>query len=185
MKTTLFLVWLTGATMAAAGPWRVEQADVRVVCPMTVGGSFAAKTTALSGSVTPSTHHSPSFDGNLVVDLRTLDTGIGLRNEHLRERYLEVSKAPGYENAILSDIELKGVDPVAPEGKGTFTGSLALHGVKNTVAGSVEARKAGAGIRVKAMFPVNLADFHIDEPSYLGVGVKDTVQVEVAFTIAQ
>jgi polyisoprenoid-binding protein YceI len=185
MKTTLFLVWLAGATIAAAGPWRVEQADVRVVCPMTVGGSFAAKTKALSGSVTPSTHHSPAFDGSLAVDLRTLDTGIDLRNEHLRERYLEVSKAPGYDNAILSDIDLKGVDPVTPEGKGSFTGSLALHGVKNTVTGSVEARKAGAGIRVKATFPVNLADFHIDEPSYLGVGVKDTVQVEVAFTIAQ
>ena len=149
MKTTLFLLWLAGATIAAAAPWRVEQADVRVVCPMTVGGSFAAKTTALSGSVTPSTHHSPAFDGSLAVDLRTLDTGIGLRNEHLRERYLEVSKAPGYDNAILSDIDLKGVDPVAPEGKGSFTGSLALHGVKNPVAGSVEAHKAGAGIRVK------------------------------------
>jgi len=57
--------------------------------------------------------------------------------------------------------------------------------VKNTVTGSVEARKAGAGIRVKATFPVNLSDFHIDEPSYLGVGIKDTVQVEVTFTIAQ
>lgn len=185
MKTTLVLVWLAGATIAAATPWRVEQADVRVVCPMTVGGSFAAKTSALSGSVTPNANHSPAFDGSLAVDLRTLDTGIGLRNEHLRERYLEVSKAPGYDNAILSDIDLKGVDPVAPEGKGSFTGSLALHGVKNPVAGSVEAHKAGAGIRVKAMFPVNLSDFHIDEPSYLGVGVKSTVQVEVAFTIAQ
>jgi hypothetical protein len=91
MKTTLVLVWLAGATIAAATPWRVEQADVRVVCPMTVGGSFAAKTSALSGSVTPNANHSPAFDGSLAVDLRTLDTGIGLRNEHLRERYLEGS----------------------------------------------------------------------------------------------
>ena len=28
------------------------------------------------------------------VDLRTLDTGIGLRNAHLRDNYLEVSRGP-------------------------------------------------------------------------------------------
>jgi hypothetical protein len=36
-----------------------------------------------------------------------------------------------------------------------------------------------------ASFPVNLPDYNIPEPRYLGVRVKDTVQVEVAFTTAQ
>ena len=42
---------------------------MRVICPMTVGGSFDVKTAALSGSVT------------------------ALRNEHLRATYLEVDRA--------------------------------------------------------------------------------------------
>ena len=69
--------------------------DVRVICPMTIGGSFDAKTTALSGAVTASGSGSAALDGSLAVDLRTLDTGISLRNEHLRENYLEVDQRAG------------------------------------------------------------------------------------------
>jgi polyisoprenoid-binding protein YceI len=185
MKPTVLVVFFTGATIVAAGPWPVGQGDVRVMCPITVGGSFEAKTTALSGSVTASASGSPAFEGSLAVDLRTLDTGISLRNDHLREKYLEVDKAPGYDKAVLSEIDLKGLKPDAPDGKGAFTGSLTLHGVKKSVTGPVEVRKAGTGLRVKASFPVNLSDYNISEPSYLGVGVKNTVQFEVTFTVTQ
>jgi polyisoprenoid-binding protein YceI len=185
MKTTVLVAFFTGATIVAAGTWPVGQGDVRVMCPITVGGSFDAKTTALSGSVTASASGSPAFEGSLAVDLRTLDTGISLRNDHLREKYLEVDKAPGYDKAVLSEIDLKGLKADAPDGKGAFTGSLTLHGVKKTVTGPVEVRKAGTGLRVKASFPVNLSDYNISEPSYLGVGVKNTVQVEVTFTVTQ
>ena len=60
-----------------------------------------------------------------------------------------------------------------------------LRGVKKNVGGPIEVRKAAEGLRVKASFPVNLPDYNIREPRYLGVGVKNTVQVEVAFTTAQ
>jgi len=174
-------LWLV-ITTAAAGSWRVKQGDVSVKCPLTVGGSFDAKTAALSGMLTTSAAQPSSLDGSLAVDLRTIDTGISLRNDHLREKYLEVDKGAGYDMAVLSEIALKGLNPEAPEGKGSFDGSLTLHGVKKMVGGPVEVRKAGAGLRVKASFPVNLPDYNIPEPRYLGVGVKNTVQVEVTFT---
>jgi polyisoprenoid-binding protein YceI len=117
------------------------------------------------------------------VDLRTLDTGIGLRNTHLRENYLEVDKQAGYGEAIVSDIELKGLNPVAPQGKGSFTGSLTLHGVKKPVAGPIDVRQAGGGLEVKASFPVTLSDYNIAEPRYMGVGVKSVVQVQVVFSV--
>jgi polyisoprenoid-binding protein YceI len=185
MKPTLLFLFLASTTIGSAGPWHTEQADVRAICAMTVGGSFDAKTTALSGSVTASPGHSPAFEGSLVADLRTLDTGVELRNEHLRGKYLEVDKGQGYDHAELSEIDLKGLNPDAPAGKGSFTGSLTLHGVKKTVTGSVDVRQAGNGLRVKATFPVNLSDYNIAEPRYLGVGVKNTVQVEVAFAVTQ
>ena len=185
MKLAILAMFLTVATIVAEGPSRVAQGDVRVTCPMTTGGSYDVKTTALSGSVTPSEHHSPSFDGSFAVDLRTLDSGIDLRNDHLRGAYLEVDKAPEYQSATLSEIELKGMNPDAPEGKASFTGSLTLHGATKTVTGPVEVRKAGDGLRVKASFPINLSDYNISEPRYLGIGVKNTVQVEVNFTVAQ
>jgi polyisoprenoid-binding protein YceI len=122
---------------------------------------------------------------DLTVDLRTLDTGIGLRNEHLRENYLEVDKGPGFETATLSEIDLNGFNADAPEGKGSFAGLLTLHGVRKTVTGTVDVRQAGAGLRVKAAFPVDLSEYSIRKPRYLGIGVKDAVQVEVAFGISR
>ena len=185
MKSTLVVLGLAGATVAAAPTWRVGQGDVRVICPMTIGGSFDAKTNALSGSLTASASGSPVFDGSLSVDLRTLDTGIGLRNEHLRENYLETGKGWAFDTARLSQIDLKGFNADAPEGKGSFTGLLTLHGVTKTVTGAVDVRQVGAGLRVKASFPVNLSDYSIRKPRYLGIGVKDIVQVEVAFAVTR
>jgi hypothetical protein len=52
-----------------------------------------------------------------------------------------------------------------------------------TVTGAVDVRQAGAALRVKASFPVLLSDYNIPKPRYLGVGVKDTVQVEVIFAV--
>ena len=177
-------LWLV-STASAAGPWRVTQGDVRVKCPMTIGGSFDAKTSTVSGMLTVSSAQPSALDGSIAVDLRTLDTGISLRNEHLREKYLETDHGAGYETAVLSQIALTGVNIGTPEGKGSFTGSLTLHGVTKTVAGPVEIRGAGAGLRVRASFPVHLADYNIAEPRYLGVGVKDDVQVDVTFNTAQ
>ena len=185
MKRTVALVFLAGATIVAAGSWPVSQADVRVMCPMTVGGSFDVKTNALSGSMSANASRSTALDGSLAVDLHTLDTGISLRNEHLRQQYLEVDKAPEYGQAVLTNIELQGVNRDAPQGKGSFTGSLALHGVTKPVSGPLEVRKEGSGLQVKASFPVRLADYAISEPRYLGVGVKDTVQVNVTFSVTQ
>lgn len=176
------LVLFTGLHVLAAGAWRVTQGDISVKCPMTIGGSFDAKTSALSGTMTTT---GAAIDGNLAVDLRTLDTGIDLRNNHMRENYLEVDKGAGFDKAVLSGIELKGINGDAPEGKGSFTGMLTLHGVKKSVGGPIEVRKAGGGLRVKASFPVNLPDYNIPEPRYLGVGVKNTVQVDVTFTTTQ
>jgi len=175
-------LWLV-ITVVAASAWRIAQGDVSVRCPMTIGGSFDAKTTALAGTLT--TSGPATIDGSLAVDLRTLDTGIGLRNDHLLEKYLEVDKGAGYDKAVLSEITLKGLNSDAPEGKGSFSGSLAVHGVTKTVSGPVEVRKAGAGLRVKASFPVNLPDYNIAEPRYLGVGVRNIVQVDVTFTTTQ
>jgi polyisoprenoid-binding protein YceI len=184
MKSAIIGVVLAGATVVATNTWRVGQGDVRVICPMTIGGSFDAKTTALTGSVTGNATGS-AFDGSLAVDLRTLDTGIGLRNEHLREKYLEVDRGSGFDTAILSEINLTGLSPDVPEGKGSFTGLLTLHGVRKSVTGSVDVRQAGAGLRVKASFPVDLPDYSIHKPRYLGIGVKDTVQVEVVFAVTR
>ena len=183
MKSTTIALVLAGVTAMTPNTWRVVEADVRVICPMTIGGSFEAKTTALSGSVTAGANGSRALGGTLAVSLRTLDTGLSLRNEHLRANYLEVDKAPGFDVATLSEIELQGLNPDAPQGRGSFAASLTLHGVTRPVTGTVDIRPAGTGLHVRATFPVRLPEYAIRKPRYLGIGVEDTVRVEVAFIV--
>jgi hypothetical protein len=120
------------------------------------------------------------LSGDLSVDLRTLDTGIGLRNEHLRNEYLEVGRGEGFERAVLSEIRLGDVDPDTFSGRTGFTASFLLHGARRTVSGRAEIHRDGSSVRVEAAFPVTLADYGIAKPRYLGVGVKDEVEVKVS-----
>jgi hypothetical protein len=157
----------------------VTRGEVRVVCPMTVGGSFEAKTGSLVGNLTLATPRPPALDGELSVDLATLDTGIGLRNDHLRGEYLEVGRGAGFTRATLSDIRLGDVDPLTFQGRTAFAGTFLLHGAQKAITGQAEIRREGSAIRVEASFPVILADYGIPKPQYLGVGVKTEVQVRV------
>lgn len=159
--------------------WQVARGDVRVVCPMTVGGSFEAKTSALTGTLVLTAARPAAFSGTLAVDLRSLDSGIGLRNEHLRDNYLEVGKGDGYQQAVLSDLRLEG-DAATVQGRTGFSGRLRLHGTTREVKGQADVHRDGGSVRVDASFPVTISDYGIPKPQYLGVGVRNEVQVKVS-----
>jgi polyisoprenoid-binding protein YceI len=178
------VLFAASATPAGNPSWRITEADVRVVCPMTIGGSFEAKTRALAGTLALIAPRPPIFSGDLTVDLATLDTGIDLRNEHLRAKYLEVEKGEGFARAVLSDIHLGDVDPATFQGRTTFSGSFRLHGVTKAISGTAEIRRVGSDVRLDASFPVMLPDHGIEKPRYLGIGVKDQVQVKVTLVAA-
>lgn len=170
------------STIAAQAPaWRISGGEVVVHCPLTVGGSFQAKTAAIEGQLAPDPSQPSKLTGELAVDLKTLDSGIGLRNTHMRDNYLEVSKGDGFDRAVLSDIVLAGGDATTVTGATTFTATLLVHGTKKPVSGQARVTRSGGDVRVEASFPVTLQDFGITEPRYLGVGVKDQVQVRVKF----
>ncbi|HXD19462.1 MAG TPA: YceI family protein [Vicinamibacterales bacterium] len=153
---------------------RVRNAQVSVLCPLTIGGSFEAKTKALSGQVGMAPDASQPLDGDLLVDLQTLETGIGLRDDHLRRKYLEVERGPTFAQARLRNIR---VEKLA--GKTPFRATLLLHGQTRDVTGTADIKPEGDGYRLNASFPVRVSEFGIPEPTYLGVGVKDEVVVRV------
>lgn len=172
----------SSAALGADSAWKVSKGDVRVVCPLTIGGSFEAKTSALGGTMSLVSPKPAAFSGELSVDLTTLDTGIDLRNEHLRSRYLETQKGAGFDRAILTDVKLGDVDAMTFQGKTVFTATLAVHGVKKPVTGEATVKRQGSSIRVDAAFPVMLPDYGIEKPRHLGIGVKDQVQVKVTLS---
>jgi hypothetical protein len=176
----LLALALTAA--AADGPqWSIASGDVRVLCPMTIGGSFEAKTSSLSGTLGVAGTQPIVLSGSLSVDLRTLDSGIAMRNGHMRERYLEVDKGEGFAKAVLSEIRLTDAKDDSFKGATAFSAKLSLHGTSRPVAGRAEVRREGAAMRIEASFPVSIPEFGIEKPRYLGVGVKDEVRVKVSF----
>ena len=177
------LVLLGASGRAAERPsWRIERGEVRIAVPLKPGGAFAATAPSLSGTLALEGVKPARLVGDVSVDLTTIDTGIELRNRHLREKYLEVAKGPGYDKAVLSDIRLSDVESEAFDGIAGFTGTLLMHGVKHEVAGRAEVRAEGSGRRVRAEFPLTLPDFGVTPPEYLGVGVGNKLLVKVQFT---
>ena len=94
------------------------------------------------------------------MDLRTLKTGISLRDRHMRDNYLEVAKAPGFETATLEGIQIEKLD-----GKTTFNGTLVLHGERRPIPGAATLARQGAGYNVEAEFPVRVSEFNIPKTS--------------------
>jgi polyisoprenoid-binding protein YceI len=168
---------VTSGVAFAQDTYRVSGGEVTVVCPLTVGGSFEAKTKNVSGEVGSAPDASGTVPGAVKVDLQTLETGIGVRDRHMRDKYLEVNKGPEFAVATIEGIKID-----KKEGKTSFNGTLLLHGQRKEISGTAEVKEQSGRIRVQAQFPLSVSEFAIPQPTYLGVGVKDQLEVKVTMT---
>lgn len=120
------------------------------------------------------------LSGDLTVDLDTLDTGLKMRNEHMKNKYLETPRFPKAQLHIGKVGELKqGAKLVT--GLLPFEGTLKLHGVEKPVTGTVELKaiRADSAVPFVATFTISIKDFGINTPSFAGITVTDTVSVKV------
>lgn len=120
--------------------------------------------------------------GALTFDLESLDTGLKLRNEHMKQKYLETSK---YGKATLTLTKLS-----LPENfragntkleKLPFEGKLSLHGVEKPVSGLATVERNGEQVAVNADFGLKISDYGIATPGYAGITVAEDVNVLVQF----
>jgi polyisoprenoid-binding protein YceI len=122
--------------------------------------------------------------GNLVivVPLANLSTGIGLRDQHMKDRYLEIGKYPETTLTLARSV-LKlpsGGEKVEADAPGT----LQLHGQSRPVSVHYEATRDGGAFAAAGKFRINMTEFGVNVPSYLGVTVKPDVDVSATFHIA-
>jgi polyisoprenoid-binding protein YceI len=121
-------------------------------------------------------------DGNLTGELRlalnSLKTGIKMRDEHLKEKYLEVSKYPTAQlnikkmtvptSLLLADGVVEGVP---------FDGELTLHGVTKPVHGVSKLTRSGSSVQALVEFALHIGEFAINTPQFAGITVADEVKV--------
>ncbi len=113
--------------------------------------------------------------GELEINLKTLETGIALRDRHMRDKYLEVEK---FNKAVLKIADLQfDAKELAPV---PFTGVLKLHGIEKPISGKVTFKKVDGKIQSVAEMTIKITDFGISIPSFAGVTVAENVEVQVS-----
>lgn len=154
LSTSLILALTARTTLAAdAG----MEADVA----LTPAGDFKAKTDDVKGEAIADgdTIHAE----NITVNMKSIKTGLSLRDKHAKEKYLEVDKYP---EAVL-------VKAIGKGGKGKAR--IRFRGIEKDVDGTYKID----GSMLVAEFPLKLSDFGISGIKYMGVGVDDVSKVHV------
>ncbi len=118
--------------------------------------------------------------GDLVFDLNGLGTGISMRDEHMKKKYLETEKFP---KAKLTILELRLPESAA---KGDFvatsvpfSGKLSLHGVEKQVEGKANVTRKGSSGTAEATFATKITEYGIAVPSFSGITIADDVDIKV------
>ena len=171
------------ATAAWAAEYTVDKEKERVVkftsdAPVE---KIVGTTTSIDGYIlVDETAAIPSAEFYFTVDLGTLDTGIGLRNRHMRENYLETKKYPFavFSGKIMQADTLENGD-LDVRAKGQFE----LHGVKKEMEIAGIASQVEGGYRAVCQFSLALADFGIKRPQLMLLKIGEAIAVEVVFNV--
>ncbi len=145
--------------------WGAAQPDVQIKVQLSPAGSFEAKSQKVQGHAVKEGEAYKAE--NVVIPLSDLQTGIELRDDHMKNKYLEVAKYP--------DAKLKG----AKGEKGNFSGELEIRGVTKPISGTY----AVEGDLLKASFSVKMSEYNIAKANYMGIGAKDEVKIQTSVPI--
>ena len=124
-------------------------------------------------------------DGTAVkvqVPLASMKTGISIRDKHMHEKYLQTPNYPNAElNVARSALKIPAAGGnVAQDAAGTLT----LHGKSKPVNFHYTSSRDGTKLKVHGTMHLNMNDFGIEVPVYLGVTVKPDVDVVAQFDVS-
>lgn len=157
MKKTIFTAFVLAASLSSYAGNKLA-----LNVELSPAGSFQATTDKVKGDIIKNKDGSVTAK-QLTVNIKSMKTGIDLRNEHFW-KHLNFEKHP---KAVLSDI--KGKD-------GKATGQLEVAGVKKPI----EMTYSEEGNNIHAKFKVRASDYKLPTAQYMGVGAADDVQGEVS-----
>ncbi len=119
------------------------------------------------------TQNGEFISGEFVVDLNNLKSGIELRDQHLKEKYLEVNKYP-LAKITFTQVELAKLSEIKK-----IQATLTLHGVTKPVILKADFKKEDTALKLDTDFTIDLSQHQIDIPSFQGITVAKDVKVKV------
>jgi len=119
--------------------------------------------------------HDQAPSGTLRLNLRALETGISLRDKHLKNKYLQVEKYPEAELSLNNLTYREASNEELP-----FKGKLKVKDVAKEVSGTYRfVKSSGDKYQLTAKFSFSLKEYPIGVPSFSGIEVADKVEVEI------
>lgn len=144
-------------------------------------GSFDVKSSEVKGTLVLDDSKKQIKATEVAVPVKSLDSGMLVRNDHMQNKYLESEKFPeivfSFKDAKI-DLQ-SGASQAVP---GEFT----IHGVKKLI--TVDAKitqLSDKKMEVKAQFPLNILDYGIEQPKFAVVKMEPTIQVDVELSFEQ
>jgi polyisoprenoid-binding protein YceI len=129
------------------------------------------------------TYADRSLGAKFKVDLNEFVTGIDMRDEHMKEKYLETDKAENrYSTFEIFDVSIpENFWTKNEEFKGEFKGKLKLHNIEKEIVCKISFSpyKKGEDIMTVSKFTLKISDFKIEIPSFVGITMAETVDVEI------
>ncbi len=116
------------------------------------------------------------------VDLNTVDTGIGLRNRHMRDDYLHTDKYP-FTNFKGTIADVKNISQTEFDVR--VRGSMFIHGVTRDITLDGKIYKVPNGYQLKSEFEVKLTDYNIKIPKFMFVRINENIKLYVDFFVKQ
>ena len=114
------------------------------------------------------------------VDLAGLDTGIGLRNRHMRDNYLEVGRYP---YAMFAGRIVRTERTPSGDFRVAASGDFTVHGVARPREIMCRVAEVGASLRAQCDFEVLLSDHGIDIPKIMFLKVAEEIRLQLDFTV--
>lgn len=127
------------------------------------------------------------IDKNLLdffLDLNTLKTGIGLRDSHMRENYLETDQYPFAE--FTGKITLMPELLIGERMPVKATGTFKIHGVERQVEVSGSLTKIQNGkVELNGSFTIKLSDYKISIPNLIFYELAEEQKVTIKATLTE
>jgi polyisoprenoid-binding protein YceI len=153
-----------------------------------IGAGIDGKTSDISGTVFfDPKNPSRSEIAPITVNLKSLDSGIDLRDQRLHNEFLESNKFP---TATFKTTRLQGL-PTTPYTDGDdldfkIVGNLTLHGVTREVTFDASGKVTGGTLTATAKTNTMLTDFGMTVPDLLNfIKAENKVGIELSFTAQQ
>ena len=124
------------------------------------------------------------LDENLVdffIDLETLDTGIRLRNRHMRDSYLETGQ---YRFAEFTGSLITSFDPESEEEQQVVVkGNFTMRDISREMEIEGTLRNSGGDLELEASWVVLLEDFNIRRPRVVFYELAEEQEITISATL--